>query len=154
MQLGLASTLLWGFLFFWFMFFVFFPQFSLSLILSKCIDPSWSVHALSPHQSLPRHSIYQIQDSHKTRPLPQGARRDFTESFLWISQYTGLNMPGQAFGLHTRFIERREVRKGWSFMRPLERQCPSIGTTTLQNTTVFAPPMHNTQALVPISKPS
>ena len=38
-------------------------------------------------------------------------------------------------------------RKAWRFMSPLERQCPVLGTTALQNMFVFAPPVHNPQVL-------
>ena len=39
-------------------------------------------------------------------------------------------------------------RKGWSFMRPHERQCPVIGTAAPQNITVYASATH-TEALYP-----
>ena len=39
-------------------------------------------------------------------------------------------------------------RKGWSFLRPRERQCPVIGTAAPQNITVYASATH-TEALYP-----
>lgn len=70
---------------------------------------------------------------------------------LFIQQCC-LNMPDQAGSrLHTKFEERREgghmERSRCSFLRPLKIQCPATGTNALKNTTVFATPMHNTQAL-------
>lgn len=83
----------------------------------------------------------------------QDAKKDLGESFLYISQSTGIYIPyldlGQVY--LTSCIERTEeahiYRKGLNCMNPLKRNSPLIGTAALQNVSILAPPMHNLQAL-------
>ena len=88
-SLNLASFLPFFFLSSFFLLFFF----SLSLILSKFIDPNWSVHECFSYWCFPGNSGYQANPSGKCRSLTQSARRDLSEIFLTISQCTGLKCP-------------------------------------------------------------
>lgn len=72
----------------------------------------------------------------KSSSLTHGNWMDLRESSLYIN-LTALNaQPGFRSYLHIRCIERGEEvhmdRKGWSFMSPLQRKCPAIGTAALK----------------------
>ena len=109
--------------------------------------------ALSHRRCWPRRRVFQTRHTNKLSPFPQGARRDLRESFLQISQGSCPNEPDQALGHAFTQVHRRKRRKSHGKKRMAfhetsgEIQFPAIGTTSLQTTTVLAPPMHNTQAL-------
>ena len=71
---------------------------------------------------------------------PEWQKQNFDPGWWELSLYQSIYQPEYAWPgirshLHTRYIERREEapmeRKGWCFMRPLERKCLVIGTAVL-----------------------
>lgn len=84
--------------------------------------------------------------------FPRGPEGISGRAVFGPASRTALPMPGLAAApIVSPGAQKGEKTRPWkekgSFMSPLERQSPALGTDALPNTYVLAPPVHTSQAL-------